>query len=436
MSTTSITYPPGFVALRWRVFLLLSLCYMTVYFHRMAPGVVAGDLMQSFQISGAELGSLAAMYYYIYTAMQIPSGVLADTLGVRVVVSIGGVIAGLGSILFGLASTLDGCAAGRFLVGLGVSVVFVGMMKSNSVWFTAGQYARISGLTVLLGNAGAILGAGPLAVLLTLVSWRAAFVGIGILSLLLAVLAAIWLRDGPQQAGYPSVRELQGLPPFPAREHHWLHELWQVILNRDIWPAFWVVFGAGGTLFSFAGLWGVPLMQDVHGLERGAASLYTTVMLLGMALGSFFWGWLSDVRRERLAVLKTALILTTGLWLVLLTVPWGAGASGMWLYFLLGFCGSGFILCFTIAKECVSPAVAGMGIALVNTGLFLGAALAQPGFGWMLDQAASPLAGAMHPVFSWVDYQRGLLLYLAFSILALAAAMRMRIAHQAAPPRH
>ena len=67
----------AFNALRWRVYLILVVSYMLVFFHRMAPAAVASDLTLAFQTTGVALGSLAAMYYYVYTAMQIPSGILA-----------------------------------------------------------------------------------------------------------------------------------------------------------------------------------------------------------------------------------------------------------------------------------------------------------------------------------------------------------------------
>ena len=125
-----------FQRLRWTIYAILVLAYMTVFFHRMAPGVVSAELMAAFHTSGAALGSLAAMYYYIYTAMQIPAGVLADTLGARIGVALGCLVAGGGSILFGVAETLETASVGRFLVGLGVSVVFVGLMRSNAHWFS------------------------------------------------------------------------------------------------------------------------------------------------------------------------------------------------------------------------------------------------------------------------------------------------------------
>ena len=76
-----------FLLARWSIFAILIAIYMLVFFHRMAPAVISSDLMKAFNTSGAALGSLAAMYFYIYTAMQIPAGVLADTLGARFTVS-------------------------------------------------------------------------------------------------------------------------------------------------------------------------------------------------------------------------------------------------------------------------------------------------------------------------------------------------------------
>ena len=139
-----------FQRLRWSTYAILILAYMLVYFHRMAPGVVTSELMATFQTSGAALGSLAAMYYYIYTAMQIPAGVLADTLGARISVTLGCLIAGVGSILFGLAETFAVASSGRFLVGLGVSVVFVGLMRSNTQWFSERNFGFLSGIGTVL----------------------------------------------------------------------------------------------------------------------------------------------------------------------------------------------------------------------------------------------------------------------------------------------
>lgn len=415
-----------FNRLRWTVYTLLVLSYMSVFFHRMAPGAVSADLMQSFHTTGAALGSLAAMYYYVYTAMQIPSGVLADTLGPRSVVTIGALVAGVGSILFGLAPDFATASAGRLLVGLGVSVVFVGLMKSNSLWFSESRYGQISGLTLLLGNLGAILAAGPLAALLTRFDWRDVFVAAGTFSLVLAMLTAVFVRNRPQDAGLPSVRELEGLSPHPAREHHWLKELGRVLGCRDVWPGFWFNLGVTGNLFAFAGLWGVPLMRDLYGLKGEEAALYTTATLAGFAVGCLLAGLLSDRMGRRRPVIVGSGLVSAALWAGLASFPWGPGWSGMLLYGLLGFAAGGFVVTYAAAKEVLPAGVSGMAIALVNTGLFLGAALMQPTFGWVLDLGwGGELVDGVRR-YAWTDYRNGLWLSCGLAVVGLIAGIRVR----------
>jgi sugar phosphate permease len=366
------------------------------------------------------------MYYYIYTAMQIPAGVLADTLGPRVGVALACLVAGCGSILFGLAQTFEVAAVGRLLVGLGVSVVFVGLMRSNTQWFSERYSGAISGATLLLGNLGAILAAGPLALLVAVVSWRDVFVGIGVLSFATAALTVVVVRSRPQDAGFPSVRELEGLAPHPERHQHWLLDLRGVFTTRAVWPVFFMMFGVTGSLFAFAGLWGVKLMQDCFGLDRTAASLYTTLMLTGFALGCLLTGSLSDYLGRRKPVIVGACLLAVLAWLGLVLLPWGPGWTGLALFTLLGLGTGGFVVGYVAAKEVVPPGVAGMVIALVNTGLFLGAAIMQPAFGWAMDLTwdGTLVAGVRHYALS--DYHNGLWLSCACALLGLIAASLIR----------
>ena len=418
-----------FLQLRWAIYIILVLAYMSVFFHRMAPGVVSADLMLAFSTTGAALGSLAAMYYYIYTAMQIPAGVLADTLGTRSAVTVGNLVAGGGSIVFGLAETFEIASAGRFLVGLGVSVVFVGLMKSNSVWFSEHKYGFISGLTVLLGNVGSILAAGPLAAVLNIYSWRSVFVAIGFISIGLAVVSWLVVRNRPEDVGFPSLREMEGKPSHPPRESHWLHDLKSVLLNRRVWPGFWINFGMGGGLFSFAGLWGIPLLRDVFGLERGAAAAYTTLTLVGLAVGSLASGWLSDHLGHRKPLLITGAMLYALAWVAMLYAPWSPGVSGFVLYGLVGLTGAGFVVTYASAKEVSAPALSGMAISVVNTGLFLGAALMQPLFGLVLDQTwDGTLVNGLRQ-FALDDYRAALWLMLGFAVIALIGTLRLTETH-------
>ncbi len=375
--------------LRWTAFALVSVVYVLSFFHRIAPAAISGELRRAFGASSAALGALAATYFTVYTIMQIPTGVLADTLGPRRVVTIGGLIAGLGSIVFGRAETLGVAAAGRALVGLGVSVAFISLLKLVAAWFRDREFGSLSGLTMLMGNLGAVLSAAPLAWVVTVASWRGVFVVLGVVSALAGVLVWLFVRDHPGQAGLPSMRELDGAVAHPPLAGRWWQGLWVVVKNRATWPGFFVNMGLGGSYLAFVGLWAVPYLTEIHGMSRASAARHTTAMLVAFALASLVAGSLSDRMGRR-----RTLMLALGSVYVLCWAPWLAGlsmptAASLALFALMGGSASAFTLTWASAKEVNPPALSGMATSVVNTGVFLGPTIYQPLVGWVLDRSRS-----------------------------------------------
>jgi sugar phosphate permease len=415
--------------LRWTAFVLVAAGYLLAFFHRMAPAAIAEDLQRAFNASGVALGSLAASYFYIYTLMQVPTGVLADTWGVRRLVTVGALIAGVGSIWFGIADSLSGASLGRLLVGLGISVMFLSLMKLNSVWFHERHFGTIGGFTILLGNLGAVLSAAPLVALLTVASWREIFVVIGVATLALGVLTGWLVRSHPGEAGLPSLRELYGEAPHAPHTGHWFAGLTDVVRNRDTWPGFWLNLGVSGTFFSFAGLWAIPFLRDVYHMDRPLAALHTTLLLIGFSLSSFFIGTLSDRLHRRKPVILAAVLFYLACWL-----PWLAGLTlpplaSLTVFTLMGVGAAGFTLSWACAKEVNRAALSGMATGVVNTGAFLGAALLQPLVGWVMDLSWD---GAMHAgvrVYAATDYRWGNGVMFAAACLGVVGALFIRETH-------
>ncbi|NOR24758.1 MAG: MFS transporter [Desulforhopalus sp.] len=414
-----------FTLAKWSIFTILILTYILVYFHRMAPGVVSEYLMGAFQITGTQLGTLSAIYFFVYACMQIPSGVIADTLGTRTSVISGNLVAGAGSIVFGMAGSFEVACVGRFLVGLGVSVVFISIMKSNSVWFPAKVFGLMSGLTLLIGNLGSVLAAGPLAALLTIFSWRTVFIGIGFLSLTLSVLGFLIVKNRPEDLGFPAPN-VQAETESGALDTSWLKNLGSVISVLPLWPGFWVQFGMIGGLYSFMGLWAIPYLRDVHGLDRSYAANHMTTMLLCFAVGALFFGWFSDRIGRRKPILITCVLGYTLSWLILVYAPWSPGVSSFLLFGFMGFTGSGFVLTFAAAKEIIHPNLSGMAVSVVNTGCFIGTALMQPLFGYIADLSWDGTIENGIRIYSQIDYYHGFLLMLIFAAIAVVGSFRLR----------
>lgn len=413
----------SFLRLRWTAFSIVALSYMLSFFHRFAPATIAADLQADFHASSAELGGLAASYFYVYMVMQIPTGILADTLGPRRVVAIGAVIAGIGSLLFGLADTLIVASLGRLLVGLGVSVTFISLLKLNAVWFHDRHFATMTGVTVLIGNAGSLLAAAPLTWALGFASWRTVFVFVGGFSLVMALLSWWLVHDHPGKAGLPSLRELDGKAAHPLHKGHWYRGLLTVLGNRATWPGLWVNTGLAGSLFAFVGLWAVPFLRDVYGMSRAAATDHTSLMLAGFALGGFFMGTISDRLGRRKPVMFVAALAYFLCWLPLL---FGIHMSSLFshaLFFMMGLFAPAFILTWACAKEVNPHALSGMATSVVNIGAFLGAAILQPLVGWLIDIAH---AGRMSAVLTLSDYQAGIAVMAGFALMGLIAVLFIR----------
>ncbi|MDO8704117.1 MAG: MFS transporter [Sulfuricaulis sp.] len=405
--------------LRWTAFALVTVSYMLAFFHRVAPAAIASDLQQTFQTSAAALGGLAATYFYVYTVMQIPTGILVDTLGPRRIVTLGGIVAGAGSLLFAQAATLTDASLGRLLIGLGVSVAFIALLKLNAAWFHDRHFGTAVGLTLLLGNVGAVLAAAPFAWVLQYTSWRTVFVVLGGVSFATAVLTWLFVRDHPGEAGLPSLRELDGEAAHPRHEGHWFKGLMTVLRNRLTWPNFWMNLGIGGPFLAFAGLWAVPFLRDVYGMDRAAATQHTSLMLAGFAIGAMSVGALSDrVGRRKPVLIATALVHLL-CWLPLVfSLPLPRLASYL-LFLLMGLSAASFTLSWACVKEVNKHALSGMATSVANTGVFLGTGILQPLVGWTIDRAGLALGAS-------TQYRLGMLIFLAFVVLGFVGSLRVR----------
>jgi sugar phosphate permease len=387
--------------------------FLLAFLHRVAPGVMAKDLMQAFGATGTMVGLLSATYFYSYAGLMLPGGLLIDGLGARRVVAAGSAIMGLGTLAMAAADTSGVLFAGRFVIGAGATVTFIGAIKLGAAWFPAERFGTISALTATVGVLGSLIANAPLAALVAGVGWRGAFWIIGLVTLASAALCLAVVRDHPTGTGAAA-------PAAPTLREVFAGTL-AVLRNPHTWPpflSFFFLYAAMGNLM----LWAVPFLRDVYGLGMTQAALYATANPLALLASGPLTGWISDSvlgRRKLPFVGLSAAQLV--LWGVFAATTGSLALGGVFvLFFAMGLVGSAFVLTWPIGREVNPPHLAGSAVAVVNLGGFIGAALTQGPIGAILDARWAGLMAGGARVYPAEAYRAA---FAACAVMMLAAVL-------------
>lgn len=354
---------------------------------------MADSLIRDFSISSAsELGVLSSLYFYIYAAMQMPAGILVDYYGPRKIVTMAMLVAALGAVIFGSAAGMEGIYAGRVLSTLGISVIYVSIVKIYVEWFRVREFGTMSGIIVIVANAGSLVSAAPLAFAVETIGWRDSYYVIAGYSLAMSVLCWLLVRDKPADVGLVSIDEVETregrkiIQPLTDNENI-RGSIWKVLGNSGTWWPFMASASVFGVYMAFMGIWSVPYFMQIHGMTRVEAANLVMIMAAGNMIGGFLIGFLSDRvgLRQKPYTIITAFFLSV--WVAFIFL--GGSQPPVWALYPaclgLGIGTSGITLGVACVKEVNSPRAAGVAAGVANSGPFVGAALMQPVFGWVLD---------------------------------------------------
>jgi len=136
-------------------------------------------------------------------------GFLVDKFGPRLLVMLGGVLAGLGWVGSGYANSLTSLYLAYAVAGLGAGIVYGTAIGSALKWFPDHR-GFAAGLTAAGFGAGSALTVSPIANLIDSAGYQAAFIQWGIIQGIVVVIAALFLsapKPGWVPAGWDQVKE-------------------------------------------------------------------------------------------------------------------------------------------------------------------------------------------------------------------------------------
>lgn len=404
-------------SLSWLVWGLGAVFYCYGFFQRVAPAVISDQLMTDFNMGAASLGNLSAFYFYSYVAMQVPTGIIADSWGPRKLLTTGALIAGLGSILFAMAPTVFIANLGRLLIGASVAVAWVVLLKLSTHWFPPNRFAMVTGIALFCGVLGAVWAGVPLRLLVDIFGWRSVMTVSGAFTLAIAVAIWVVVRDDPSEKGFKSYAQTEHLKRNSVKKS--LGDgLKKVFRHKNTFLLTLAPGGIVGPVLAFAGLWGVPFFTTHYRFSPALSAALLSVLMVSWAVGGPVLGALSDRIKRRKPLYLIGNILATLGWFFILYKT----AHPLWLLIVLiimtGTASGGMIIGFAFAKESVPVTAAGAVYGVVNMGVMMGPMLLQPAMGWILDLHWS---GAMENgvrIYDLAAYRWAFGLMLGWSVLS------------------
>lgn len=416
----------------WIICSIGMLFYCYNYFLRVSPSVMQNDLMQGLHINAYQFGTLAAFYYYAYTPMQVPVGMLYDRFGARSVQFFACLTAIIGVSIFISADTLWTASCGRFLIGLGTAFAYIGVLKLASIWLPTNRFATVAGLTTAFGMISAIIADNYLTKFVEVVGYKNALhiaflIGIGLSAIIL-----LFMRSHPKK---PMAH--QQSKPLPMTFSQLLNALRIVLSNPQMW-----LIGIIGCLFYlpasvFLDLWGIPYLKAVYQLTAEQAASAVSWTFIGWIIAGPSIGALSDKIKRRRAPLIVSAFMSTICLSLIFYMP-GISLHVLYvLFFFVGiFCGA-HPLCFALGKENSPNQISGTAVAVTNTLIMLGGMVFQPAVGKLLDKhAVTVVMQNGIPIYTASDYNYALTVIPMGLILAIVLSFFLKETYcQTSPAR-
>ena len=396
---------------RWYIFGLFAIIHLFAFLNRVSLAAVKSDLEQTFGITPFQYSNLSSAFFYTYAIMQIPSGILADTLGARKTCFIGGIVMALGTLLFSISATYGVLFVSRLLIGLGSSVIFLSILKIQATWFEERQFSKLTGLTNIFGYSGGALAQGPLAIVIGIFTWRATFLGLGILMAVLCAALFIVVRNRPEDKGYDPIVIIKHTEK--SSNAGIIKTLGEILKCKYMWPLMIINFFIIGINFSMTA-WALPYFKDVYNLSVTDAGMITFFYPITAAVFGIVVGSISDKKGLR-KIFTISMLSVMCLLFALIAFANGGRPSitlSIAVILLIGGFQTFTLLHFGIAKDLNNPKYSGMSTSIANVSMHIGSAVV-PLFAGAIISKYLPVLGAQGA------YQKVFILFLAIAIICV-----------------
>ena len=276
---------------------------MLLYVDRIAISTARAPVVDEFQLTDAQFGWVLSAFALGYAVFQTPSGALADRFGPRAILAIVVALWSIFTALTGLAWGLVSLLVFRLLFGMAEAGAYPACARAFYAWLPAGERGFAQGINFSGSRLGAAFALPAIAWLLTTTGWRNAFLLLGVIGIVWAVLWYAWFRNTPEEHPGISVgerdlimRERAGVTTGTAGAT--VLRAADLLESKNLWLAMGQYFASNFTFF-FCLTWLFPHLQRTYQLDPVRTGILASAPLIGGAIGNWVGGaWVDALYRR------------------------------------------------------------------------------------------------------------------------------------------
>ena len=289
---------------RWFIVAIIFLAIVFNYVDRQIVSILKPVLKSEFSLNDSGYAMLLNIFTICYAIMYPITGWMVDRFGARMVMFYGIITWSLACIGGGLSRTIGQFGFFRGLLGVAEPTNFPAQLKVIAVWFPGKLRATANSLCVAGSSIGAIIAPPAIAWLALTYSWKVAFITMGSIGLLIAVLWKLVYRDPPAHVLREAITSTNGEPtePFQWKQLWSTRSLWGILLIRFVSDPVWY----------FCLFWLPGYLQEGSGLTLAQVGMFGWIPFLFADLGAIGTSaWSDKLVRKGYAPLKARKVMLT-----------------------------------------------------------------------------------------------------------------------------
>ncbi|MBN1412057.1 MAG: MFS transporter [Spirochaetales bacterium] len=289
-------------------------------FARFGYTMIINHMKEGLKLDESMAGDLATANMVGYLVLSLTCGFLASKFGPRIVIFLFMLLVSLSMFLTGIAENYLTALAGRFLTGMGSGGTNIPAMGLISAWFAARRRGLATGIGVGGSSVGLLVTGLTLPVIFTMYGtdgWRYAWFFLSFLTLVIAVLSLVLIRNSPADKGLSPIGQLPGNAGDAAgtrKSPGWA----SIVTTPSVWhlAVIYIMFGFAYIIYSL--FYVRYLVKEASIPLEWAGGMWAAIGGVSIVSG-FIWGGVSDRigRKFALAIvyaLQAACFLVFGLW--------------------------------------------------------------------------------------------------------------------------